>query len=249
MKHKPETWESVWKRNRSRNGLLHRAGRKLAAYGDLQRLVLDILKKNCRIDRNTRILEAGCGTGPVAGRLTGLTSLVYGIDISPTATELTKDTGVKTAVADARQLPFRDGTFDLVYSTGVVDLFNDTQAAVILKEIVRVTETGGRIVVITAWSGCRIHETVKKYLIRRRRWRYGPKRTFKTLEHLLPSESRLVGEHAMGALFQFRFLSYLFEEKKLARRLYHLVYLLFSILLWPLNRLPGAVLVTIVEKE
>lgn len=249
MKNKPETWESVWKRNRSRNGFLHRAGRELAAYGDLQRLVLGILNKNCRIDSNTRILEAGCGTGPVAGRLTGLTSLVYGVDISPTAAELTKDTGVKTAVADARELPFRDGAFDLVYSTGVVDLFSDTQAAVILKEIVRVTETGGRVVVITAWSGCRIHEKVKNYLIERSLWRYGPKRTFSTLAPLLPENGILIDEQAMGALFQFRFLSYLFEEKKLARRLYHLVYLLLSIIFWPLNRLPGAVLVTTVEKK
>ncbi len=243
------SWEPIWKRNQLHTGLIHRTGRKLAEYGDLQRIVTGILKKECRIGENTRILEVGCGSGPVAGRLSRLSPMVYGVDISPAAVELTKETGVEAAIADARELPFKDGSFDLVYSSGVVDLFNDTQASILLKEIVRVTGTGGRIVVITAWSGCRIHETVKKYLIRRQRWRYGPKRTFKTLEHLLPAEGTLISERAMGALFQFRFLSYLFEEKKLARRLYHLVYLLLSILLWPLNRLPGAVLVTTVEKK
>ena len=245
----PETWEYVWRNRTSQKGLVHRAGRSLAAFGDLQKLVIEILKRSGRITENTRILEVGCGSGPVAGRLLRFTPLVYGVDISPTATELTKKTGAGAAITDARELPFKDGSFDLVYSTGVVDLFDDASAAVILREMVRVACSGGRAVIITAWEGCRLHETIKEYLIRKKRWRYGPKRTYAALEPLLPMKGLRVRERAMGALFQFRFVSYLFEEHKLARRLYHCAYLLLSILLWPLNRLPGAVLVTIVEKE
>ena len=247
------SWEAIWSRSRSRssdrNSFLGRTGKKLAAYGDLQRLVLGVLKKKCRIDPATRILEVGCGSGPVAGLLFKLTSSVFGVDVSPSAAGITKQTGVRAAVADARDLPFEDNCFDLVYTTGMVDLFNDTEAAFILKEISRVTCSGGCIVVIAAWSGCTLHESIKKYLIRKRRWNYGPKRTFDTLEHILPSDVVLTSERAMGALFQFRFLSYLFEEHNLARRLYHLVYLLLAIFLRPLNRLPGAVLVTTVEKK
>lgn len=249
MKQRPENWECVWKNRAPQNGLISGAGRILASHGDLQKLVMEILKRNCRIDENTRILEAGCGSGPVAGRLARLTQMVYGVDISPTAAELTKEVGVVTSIADASELPFKDGSFDLVYSTGVVDLFDDARAAAILREMVRVTCTGGRMVVITAWEGCRLHEIIKKYLIRKGRWRYGPKRTFATLEPLLQISGIRVREQSMGALFQFRFVSYLFEEHKLARRMYHGVYLLLSILLRPLNRLPGAVLVTTVEKE
>ena len=245
----PETWECVWKNRTTQNGLIHRAGKTLAAFGDLQKLVIQILKRSCRITENTRILEVGCGSGPVAGRLERLTPTVYGIDISPTAAKLTKETGVGTAITDARELPFKDGSFDLVYSIGVVDLFDDAGAAAILREMVRVTCTGGRTVVITAWKGCRLHEVVKEYLIRKERWRYGPKRTFSTLVPLLPENGILIDEQATGALFQFRFVSYLFEGCGLIRRMYHAVYLLLSIILWPLNRLPGAVLVTTVEKE
>lgn len=249
MKHPPQTWEGVWKGRVSQNGFISAAGRILASRGDLQKLVMQILKRNCRITRNTRILEVGCGSGPVAGMLVRLTPMVSGVDISPTAAELTKETGAGTSVADARALPFRDGSFDLVYSTGVVDLFDDAGAAAILKEMVRVAGTGGRIVVVTAWAGCRLHEAIKKYLIGKERWRYGPKRTFATLVPLLPQRGNLIDERAMGALFQFRFVSYLFERYGLIRRMYHAAYLLFSILLWPLNRLPGAILVTTVEKE
>ena len=81
------------------------------------------------------------------------------------------------------------------------------------------------------------------------RWRYGPKRTFATLVPLLPEKGKLIDERAMGALFQFRFVSYLFERYGLIRRVYHAAFLLFSILLWPMNRLPGAILVTTMEKE
>lgn len=243
------SWEPIWRKKRLENGFVHRVGSKLAAYGDLQRLVHGMLKKNYRIEQNTRVLEVGCGSGPVAGILTGFTQMVYGVDISQAAVVLTGRKGVKTAVAHAMKLPFRDNSFDLVFTTGVVDLFDDSQSATILGEIVRVTAKGGRIVVITAWSGCRIHEAVKKYLIRRNRWHYGPKRTFHTLEYLMPPDGRIIDERAIGALFQFRFLSYLFEERVVLRRLYHFAYLLMSILLWPLNWLPGAVLATTVEKK
>jgi len=249
MKQSPRTWEPVWKERVSQNGFISRAGMILASQGDLQKLVMQILKRNCRITENTRILEVGCGSGPVAGMLSRLTPMVTGVDISQTAAELTKEAGARTSVADARALPFEDGSFDLIYSTGVVDLFDDAGAAAILKEMARVTATGGRIVVITAWAGCRLHEAIKKHLIGKERWRYGPKRTFATLVPLLPQGGNLIDERAMGALFQFRFVSYLFERYRLIRRMYHAVYLLFSILLWPLNRLPGAILVTTMEKE
>ncbi|MCK5116955.1 MAG: class I SAM-dependent methyltransferase [Candidatus Aegiribacteria sp.] len=249
MIHQPETWEHVWKDRASQNGLIPRAGRLLASHGDLQKLVMKILKRNCRIMQNTRILEVGCGSGPVAGRLKRLTPMVYGVDISRAAAELTSETGVSVAVTDARELPFKDGSFDLVYSTGVVDLFDDASAAAILREMVRVTCSGGRTVIITAWKGCRLHETIKNYLIRKGRWRYGPKRTFASLEPFLQISGIRIREKSMGAFFQFRFVSYLFEEHKLARRMYHGVYLVLSILLRPLNRLPGAILVTMAEKE
>lgn len=244
-----KSWDRIWKKKQLQTGPFHRIGTRLATYGDLQRLVLEVLRRNYRINGNTAVLEVGCGSGPVAGRLIRSTPLVFGVDISKAAVALTKSRGVKTVRADARELPFCKEAFALVYTVGVVDLFDHNQASVIIREIARVTETGGRMVIVTAWSGCHIHEAVKNYLIRKKRWSYGPKRTFRTLEHLLPPECVILREKAMGALFQFRFLSYLFEDKTIVRRLYHLVYLLLSIILWPLNRLPGAVLVTTMEKR
>ena len=243
------SWEPVWKSQTEQHGVLHRLGKKLAARGDLQRLVIDTLKKRFPISEETRILEVGCGSGPVAGVLLDTSPHVYGVDIAPSAVALTRQSGVLASVADSRELPFKKDVFNLVYSTGMVDLFRDVEAALILKEMSRVTSSGGRMVVITAWSGCRLHETIKNYLIKKERWRYGSKRTFSTLEGLVPDDVLLIDERSIGALFQFRFVSYLFEGSSFLRRIYHFCYLLISIVFRFLNNFPGALLVSVLEKK
>lgn len=245
------SWETVWSKREKNtgDGFLNRAGRKMACFGDLQRLVTGIITGNCSITGNTAVLEVGSGTGPVAEKLSEFSNRVYGVDISATAVKLTGQRGVASAVADAENLPFPCGSFDVVYSVGMVDLFNDSRAASILREMISVVSSGGRAVIVTSWSGCVLHEAVMGYLKRKKRWHYGPKRCFSTLQHLLPENVRVVKEHSVGFLFQLRFVSYLFEDYIIARRLYHGAYLLISMLLWPLNRLPGAVLVTVLEKK
>ena len=244
------SWEPIWNTKLTQSVSVYNFGRKLAEYGDLQRLVFDVLQANCpSLNENTVILEVGCGSGPVAEMLRSYSSQVFGVDLSLSALKLTNQRGVIGAVADARELPFKENHFNLVYSTGMIDLLDDTDAAFAIREIVRVTAPGNRIVIITAWSGCFFHESIKKFLMKRGSWRYGPKRTFKTLKHLLPENAVLHEEKSIGAIFQFRFISYLFENCSILRKVYHLLFLLASVVLRPLNRLPGALLVSIVEKN
>ena len=242
-------WESIWKTKMHQGSYVQRLGKKLAAYGDLQRLVIDLLYRSYPINEETKILEAGCGSGPVAGLLLNASQHVYGVDISPSAAFLTGRSGVVTSIADSRELPFRNRVFNLVYSTGMVDLFSDFEVALLLKEISRVTAPGGRVVLVTAWSGCRLHELIKNYLLEKNRWKYGSKRTFSTLETLIPDDLQLINERSIGALFQFRFVSYLFEGCTPLRRAYHFAYLLVSIAFRFLNYLPGALLVSVLEKK
>jgi SAM-dependent methyltransferase len=49
------------------------------------------------------------------------------------------------AVGDVRALPFRDATFDAVYSMGTIEHFDETEHAV--EEIARVLKPGGRAIV------------------------------------------------------------------------------------------------------
>ena len=62
-----------------------------------------------------RTLELGCGYGRLASRLHSLASPVYGIDPSLDsilAGRTYRQAEPRLVVADARSLPFRDGSFD-----------------------------------------------------------------------------------------------------------------------------------------
>ena len=106
-----------------------------------------------RLEPGERVLDVGCGAGTdslVAAQMVGPAGSVVGIDITPemlvkaeaAAAEMGA-TNVEFVEADAEQLPFGDGEFDVVISNGVIDLIPDKDA--VFAELFRVLEPGGRI--------------------------------------------------------------------------------------------------------
>jgi SAM-dependent methyltransferase len=95
------------------------------------------------------VLEIGCGTGVHARLLAGAGANVTAVDLTPTAVELTRRrlelNGLYADVreADAEALPFADGSFDFVWSWGVVHHSEHTDRVV--AEIARVLRPGGRV--------------------------------------------------------------------------------------------------------
>lgn len=89
--------------------------------------------------RNTRILAWASARGADA----------FGVDISePTlrrAREAFPAGALRSAVSDVRALPFRDGSFDAIYSMGTIEHFDETEQAV--AEMARVLKPGGRAII------------------------------------------------------------------------------------------------------
>jgi SAM-dependent methyltransferase len=89
--------------------------------------------------KNTRILAWASAQGAHA----------FGVDISePTVVQARAafdGRPLRGAVSDVRDLPFRDESFDAIYSMGTIEHFDDTERAV--AEIARVLRTGGRAII------------------------------------------------------------------------------------------------------
>ena len=100
--------------------------------------------------RGRRVLEVGCGAGTDLIRFARNGANVAGVDLAPSSIALAatnfalENRAAQLAVADGQALPFRDGSFDLVYAHGVVQYTTDDRALV--RECRRVLRPGGMAV-------------------------------------------------------------------------------------------------------
>lgn len=105
--------------------------------------VIPTFQKYYNLDENSKILDIGCAKGfmlyDFQKAINGIS--IQGIDISNYAIENAKEE-VKPylQVADARELPFEDNSFDLAISITTLHNFNKEDMKIAIKEIMRVTK-------------------------------------------------------------------------------------------------------------
>jgi ubiquinone/menaquinone biosynthesis C-methylase UbiE/prolyl-tRNA editing enzyme YbaK/EbsC (Cys-tRNA(Pro) deacylase) len=114
-----------------------------------------------------KVLEIGCGTGLsllALARTVGQSGLVHGIDISEgmlrVASARIQKAGllkvVNLRLGDAQHLPFEDASFDAVFMSFTLELFDDAGIQRVLGECARVLRKGGRVGVVSlAKKECR----------------------------------------------------------------------------------------------
>ena len=97
---------------------------------------------------DSRVLEVGCGTGVMAGRINALPGVtLVAVDFSERFVELTAARGVDARQADICYLPFEDDSFDVVYAGWMLYHVRDIDRA--LAEVRRVLRPGGTFVAVT----------------------------------------------------------------------------------------------------
>ena len=98
-----------------------------------------------------RTLDVGTGVGALALALAPLVREVVGVDRVPELLALARERAevlenVEFVEADATHLPFENGSFDLAATLRT--LHHVSRPELIVAELVRVTRTGGRVLVI-----------------------------------------------------------------------------------------------------
>lgn len=99
--------------------------------------------------RGRRVLEIGVGVGTDFVRFARAGAVATGVDITERAVELVRQRlsleglEAEVMVADAEALPFEDGSFNRVYSWGVLHHAPDTARTI--REAIRVLAPGGEL--------------------------------------------------------------------------------------------------------
>ncbi|MGH3206173.1 MAG: class I SAM-dependent methyltransferase [Trebonia sp.] len=103
------------------------------------------------IKRGSVVVDVGCGTGralPPLREAVGPAGTVIALDVTPEMLDAAGPAiglaGASVVIADARVLPFADGSADAIFAAGLVSHLPDTAAG--LRELARVTRPGGLLV-------------------------------------------------------------------------------------------------------
>jgi SAM-dependent methyltransferase len=97
--------------------------------------------------RGKRVLEAGCGPGRFVELLAAAGADVVGVDLSAAVEPCHANVGhypnVNVVQSDLTRLPFRPGSFDFIYSFGVLMCTPDTRAS--FRSLVPYVRPGGQL--------------------------------------------------------------------------------------------------------
>jgi demethylmenaquinone methyltransferase/2-methoxy-6-polyprenyl-1,4-benzoquinol methylase len=128
--------------------------------GAFERKYAEMAVERLSVEEGETVLEIGFGPGHCLKRLAesvGKTGKAYGVDISSGMLEVTRRSldkvqlmdRVELYCGDATSLPYGDNTFDAVFMSFTLELFDTPEIPRLLEEVKRVLKPGGRIGVIS----------------------------------------------------------------------------------------------------
>jgi len=176
---KVQTYESIWSQWKPDD-----IKKEIQQHRTQRTTFLDLISECLQnLDRrNVRILEVGCGssidTHIIAQKIDGK---AFGVDISQNAINIAHHVSkhffkkVILDVQDARRLKFEDNFFDLVFSQGLLEHFENP--FLVIEEQLRVLKSGG-ILVINVPQRFTVYTIYKHILMMRNKWPWGKEGEF-----------------------------------------------------------------------
>jgi ubiquinone/menaquinone biosynthesis C-methylase UbiE len=119
-------------------------------YAEEQTAKIKAALEDVKLDEQSMVLDAGCGTGLLFGHVSDKAKTVVGLDVSRKTLEQSEKRArlfpnVHLVLADADRTPFMDETFSHVFAVTLIQ--NTPNPVETLGEIKRVTKRNGEIVV------------------------------------------------------------------------------------------------------
>ncbi|OGU64861.1 MAG: hypothetical protein A3C56_05600 [Ignavibacteria bacterium RIFCSPHIGHO2_02_FULL_56_12] len=166
-----EHWETFWEEKQNVDEVYSNAGR-----------VSEQLSRVCSL-RGKKILEIGAGTGRDSFPLAQEGAEVFQLDYAENSLRLLQrlaeedNIPVRIIGGDTFALPFRDGSFDVVFHQGLLEHFRKPDAERLIRENVRVLKPGG-LLLVDVPQRYHVYTVVKHVLIAFNRWFAGWERSF-----------------------------------------------------------------------
>jgi ubiquinone/menaquinone biosynthesis C-methylase UbiE len=105
-----------------------------------------------------------------------------------------------------KRLPFDDGSFDLVFSCGVLEYFSDEQLHQILKDMLRVARR--RVIIMVPNARSIAYQTGMWYMKKTKQWEWGGERPFPTMRpYFDPNQISKVTEYTVSTWHALNFLT------------------------------------------
>ncbi|MFH0777659.1 MAG: class I SAM-dependent methyltransferase [Candidatus Eisenbacteria bacterium] len=175
-----EHWDNYW--------LAHKNADEL--YSNEERIVTQLVSC-CQIE-GAQILEVGAGSGRDSVSLVKAGGRVFVLDYVESSLSVVKEMAraegvdVQLVCADATNMPFRDGTFDVLFHQGLMEHFRDPSP--LIEENRRILRKDGAILVDVP-QRYHVYTAAKHILILLGRWFAGweTEYTISSLERLMAS--------------------------------------------------------------
>ena len=252
-----ETWRNYWETSDMRPDLSLRGRllrRYLTAVGGTAstRYTLGILERVLGSFEGRTVLDAGSGTGLNSLALSARGAKVTLLDIAKPALDIARtyyeEQGLEAELVEGSifEMPFADGTFDVVWNTGVIEHFEPAERKLAVEEMLRVMKPGGTVVTINPNAGGKIYRFAKEWAERHGRWDVGFELPIDTLANDIDDRFTLE-ESDEGWLMQLHFLK-LFLPRPL-RLPYVAGHEVVQNVLPFLNRRPGYLKVSVIRRR